>query len=173
MSELKGRKSTVSPSLLRKMLLPAPCPCHHLLEASQGLLQLPLLTHHTLLSSRSKLVEHHRYSTQGHGCLYLGRFGKMGSVEVQGMGGWSQATEPSPSWLLGFEGARQPPPTHQPTTPRSGHNQGRSQSRNWLSAGDTSCLGRGSGRGGKSWEAFLEEVGLKRSLKEQKQTSSS
>ena len=108
-------------------------PCHHLLEASQGLLQLPLLTHHTLLSSRSKLLEHHRYSTQGHGCLYLGRFGKTGSVEVQGMGGWSQATEPSPSWLLGFEGARQPPiPT---TPPLPGHNQGRSQSRNWLSWG--------------------------------------
>lgn len=101
----------------------APCPlrrpCHHLLEASQGLLQLPLLTHHTMLSSRSKLLEHHRYSTQGHGCLYLSRFGKTGSVEVQGMGGWSQTTEPSPSWLLGFEGARQPPPTHHPTTPRS------------------------------------------------------
>ena len=94
-------------------------PCHHLLEASQGLLQLPLLTHHTMLSSRSKLLEHHRYSTQGHGCLYLSRFGKTGSVEVQGMGGWSQTTEPSPSWLLGFEGARQPPPTHHPTTPRS------------------------------------------------------
>lgn len=110
---------------------------------------------------------------KGHGCLHLGRFGKMGSTEDQGVavGGGvvcQQVTEPSPPWLLGLRRARHPPPSHPP-----GHNQGRSQSRHGALSWRPSGLQEEAGERRQSRGAFLEEGGLKLSFQEQEQISSS